>query len=89
MRRTLRSIERALVRERAELKTRAVIDTMLLRWDEAVDGDNYWGYELEFVRRLGWCGIYPWAMRALDYLSKCRVEGDRPDPDRLLSFVVP
>ena len=89
MRRALRTIERTLVRELAELKARGAMDGMLPRWDEAVGGDDYWLYELEFGRRLGGGGLYLWVPHAIAYLSRCRETGSRPEPDRLLQRLLP
>jgi len=89
MRQTLRTLERVLVRERAELHARAVMDKFLPRWSEAVAGGLYADFELEFARQLGACGLHLTVPHAVEYLVRCRTDGSEPDPARLLRILLP
>ena len=85
MRQALRRLERSLVRERAELHARAVIDEFLPRWIESPDSD----FSIEFAQRLGECGMHLRFPQALNYLIECRIERSEPDTTKLLQILLP
>ena len=89
MRQTLRTLERKLVRERAELHARAVMYELLPLWNDAWEQGKCTDYEFEFARRIGACGMHLWTPRVIAYLGQCRSAGSEPDPTRLLQILVP
>lgn len=87
---TLRSLERRLVRERAELAVSEVADRFLLRWDHALTGGSSPPDPLVLFKALVDAGFYwPTTHGALRYLDHCQHRDSLPDRHRLLRILLP
>ena len=87
---TLRSLERRLVRERAEIAVSEVVDRFLLRWDHALTGGSSPPDPLVLFKALVEAGFYwPTTHGALQYLDQCRHVASLPDRHRLLWILLP
>ena len=86
----LRSLERRLVRERAEIGVAEVVNRLLRSWDEALDQGSSPPEPLAFFKALADAGFYlPTRHRALQYLDQCLQAASLPDRDQLLRMLLP
>ena len=84
MRALLRSLERKLAWERAQLIVQEVVDDFLVQWREDDQFAENWLVALEFNRRLISEGFM-----SPSYIDRCRREGMTPDRTELIQKLLP
>lgn len=90
MKARLRSIERTLVRQRAEIAVYEFIDEIAERWPEVADPYADIHLVVELVNRL-WdpdVGLHTMPA-AIAHLEACMRRGQQPDPRALASIMAP
>ena len=87
---TLRTLERRLVHERAQITVTQVVDRFLHDWDHALSEDIAPPDSLGFFKALTDAGFYlPTSPGAQGYLDRCRSEATLPDRAHLLRMLLP
>ena len=81
------SLERKLVRERAQLAIRDFVEAVMLRWDDfaASDQDAFFLAHDLGINRIG----LPTLPAAVSYLNRCRDEAKTPNPHHLATRLAP
>ena len=85
--RRLYSLERKLVRERAQLAIRDFVEAVMLHWDDfaASDQDAFFLAHDLGLNRIG----LPTLPAAVSYLNRCRDEAKTPNPHHLGTRLAP
>ena len=86
----LRSIERVLVRQRAERAVHEFIDKLAERWPDVADPHADIGLVVGLVNQL-WdpdVGLHTMPA-AIAHLESCMRRGEQPDPSALISIMAP
>ena len=85
----LRSLERTLVKERAEIGLALVADRLLFQREQALDDGDSPPHPLELLRMLVDSGFHhATGSTALPYLERCHGDGTLPDRQRLLRLLL-
>ena len=90
MKARIRSIERALVRQRAERAVHEFVDDIAERWPEVADPYADFHLVVDLVNRL-WdphVGLHTMPA-AIAHLESCMRRGEEPDPRALVSIMAP
>ncbi len=79
----LRSLERKLVLERAEVQVEALVSQLVQKWDGYADS-------MEFIDQIVDAGFYLRStVKAISYLEECKQEGKVPEERRLCQILLP
>lgn len=83
----IRSLERKLVRERAQIAVLELVDAVIIRWDDfAASGND----AFFLLHDLGANEIgLPTLPAAVAYLNRCREQSRKPNPQHLAARLAP
>jgi len=86
----LRSLERKLVLERAEVQVEALVGQLVQKWEWYVNEGWPHPDPMDFIHQLFDAGFYLRSnVKAISYLEKCKWEDEIPEQRRLCQILLP
>ena len=86
----LRSLERKLVLERAEIQVAALVSQLVQKWDWYANEGRPLPDSMEFINQLFNAGFYLKSnLKAISYLEECQRDENVPEERRLCRILLP